>query len=275
MFQTNKILDACLALILSGALTAAYASPSDIEHTTLETASAEAFRDLDEALEGMGIDPNSRSMAPSESRAESDTDSDDTVNVDTVTRTVTSTQGDSPPTSLRRDVEEPSQRELYERLLREEAESKTTAPPPNNSWRETTNDETSEAGAPQATVIFVNDGWMHPHRRGLWHFWHRLFWGPHYHERVRDRRQRRRRAQARERRAHQRAVADRHAQRRSQERAEAERRSRKQARKAKLRQKRERARRAKSKRRAANRMRYKKQRRQHRAGHNARRHRSR
>lgn len=226
MWKTKQIGYGLWATFLLAGSGVAFADPLPTDRGGLEARSDEAFEDLDR-----NIDPSSAKNAVRETAEEPASEfltegTEVVVESETVVST-TETNGRTTAPDVERPYE-PSQKELYERLLREEAAGDGYTTEYDDDWVET---PTRADPAPQrqttTVVIEDDDDYRRRYRRsGLWYFFHHLVNGRPHHvhrdsyrtHRAAEKAKRRARAERRARRV----VAERRA-----KRAKAERRTRK------------------------------------------------
>ena len=196
MCNRKRIFIGLCSAIIVGHLGVVQATPTN--RTGLEQRSQEAFEDLDATL-----NPSVQAQTNQQPEASSNQESSARP-VETVTITEVSDDNAQTEDPI---VSEPSQKELYERLLREEAQGLGYTTEKDDGWLETAPSMTPPP-QPTTTVIIQNDDERHFRRSGLWYFFRHLMNGraPHRdyyrsHEReqagkARRRAQAKRRAEA-------------------------------------------------------------------------------
>ena len=193
MCNRKRIFIGLCSAIIVGQLGVVQATPTN--RTGLEQRAQEAFEDLDATL-NPSVQVQTSQQPEGLSNQETSARPDETV-------TITEVSDDGAQTE-NPIVSEPSQKELYERLLREEAQGLGYTTEKDDEWVETAPSMTPPP-QPTTTVIIQNDDERHFRRSGLWYFFRHLMSGraPHRdYYRSHDREQAgkaRRRAQAKRR----------------------------------------------------------------------------
>ena len=253
MWKTKQLCVALVANMLVVGVGTVYADPVRSDRADLEERSNEAFEDLDQTL-NPGVDESPSVTADDEATADGVSDNTTaTVDSDTTTHTVdtetvVTTREARGRTAANKTAaaHEPSQKELYERLLQEEAAGQGYTTVHDAVWVEMPAQHIPTPEPVSTTVIIdTDDGFRRRyHRSGLWYFFRHLMTERPHHIRGDAYRSHRQAKKAKRR-----ARADRRARRVAAERKQRAR-AQRQARRAKVER---RSRKANAKRRAAQR----------------------
>lgn len=162
---------ALFSFTLLGFMAPSLASPSASERSDLESRGEEAFLDLDASLDPQPRSDENDRKADSNARASTD-EIDPQRNLIEETTVVAEEQSRHEGHQV-----EPTQQELYKRLLQEEADSSGYR---HDQWSESSTDRGDWAETPRAqpTAIVVEERprrrWYERRHYGLWHLLHHL-----------------------------------------------------------------------------------------------------